>query len=74
MSSASSSATSFADESTPLPGDFTPGLADRFPDLLPGRACYLAEVITPAFTPADLIALKELVETDGGASLKLKRA
>ncbi len=74
MSSASFSATSFADESTPMPGDFTPGLADRFPDLLPGRAFYLAEVITPAFTPADLIALKELVETDGGTSLKLKRA
>ncbi len=74
MSSASSSATSFADESTPLPSDFTPGLADRFPDLLPGRAFYLAHVITPAFTPVDLVVLKELVETDGGASLKMKRA
>ena len=34
----------------------------------------MAEVLTPAFTPADLVALKELVETDGGASLTMKRA
>ncbi len=59
---------------TPAPGECTPGLEDKFPDFLPPRAFYLAEVVTPAFTPANLIALKELVETDGGASLKLKRA
>ncbi len=58
----------------PTPGDFTPGLEERFPDLLPPCAFYLAEVIAPAMTPADLVALKELVETDGGASLRLKRA
>ena len=58
----------------PSPGEFTPGLEDRFPDLLPTQAFYLADVLTPAFSPADLVALKELVETDGGATLRLKRA
>ncbi len=73
-----SSSTAAADVSPivfiPSPGEFTPGLDDKFPDLLPPRAFYLAEVRTPAFTPADLVALKELVETDGWASLKLKKA
>ncbi len=58
----------------PSPGEFTPRLEDMFPDLLPPWAFYLAEVMTPEKTPADLVVLKELVETDGGATLRLKRA
>ncbi len=56
------------------PWFFTPGLEDRFPYLLPTQAFYLAEVLTLAFSPADLVALKEMVETDGGVTLRLKRA
>ncbi len=58
----------------PSPEELTPGLEEKFPDLLPPRAFYLAEVMTPEMTPADLVALKELVETDFGATLRLKRA
>ena len=56
---------------TPSPGEFTPGLEDKFPDFLPPAAFYLAEVMTGEKTPADLIVLKELVETDCGATLTL---
>ena len=58
----------------PSRGEFTPGLEEKFPDFLPPRAFYLAEVVTSEMTPADLVALKEMVETDCGATLKLKRA
>ena len=72
--SSASSADSSPAQYIPPPGEFTPGLEDKFPDFLPAKAFYFAEVMTGKMTPADLTTLKELVETDCGATLTLKRA